>query len=69
MKKVFMRSETTPSREWNMEISMLTLYGRNVSIELYITTYARLNITFDDYSGEWQVKPARINPVERKAHL
>lgn len=38
---------------------------RDVSIQRYIATYARLNITFDDYSGESQVKQATIKKVEQ----
>jgi len=37
---------------------------RDVSIERYISTYARLNIQFDDYSGESQVKAKTMQRVE-----
>lgn len=37
---------------------------RDVSIERYISAYARLNIQFDEYSGESQVKPESIEKVE-----
>jgi arginyl-tRNA synthetase len=33
---------------------------RDVSIERYISTYARLNIAFDEYSGESQVKQQTV---------
>ena len=37
---------------------------RDISIERYIPAYARLNISFDEYSGESQVKPGSIEKVE-----
>ncbi|WEW61467.1 arginyl-tRNA synthetase [Emydomyces testavorans] len=37
---------------------------RNVSIERYISTYSRLNIAFDEYSGESTVKADTIERVE-----
>ncbi|EER39455.1 arginyl-tRNA synthetase [Histoplasma capsulatum H143] len=37
---------------------------RDISIERYISTYARLNITFDEYSGESTVRPETIEKVE-----
>lgn len=37
---------------------------RDVSIERYISAYARLNIRFDEYSGESQVQPESIHKVE-----
>ncbi|KAL2135301.1 hypothetical protein VTI74DRAFT_9069 [Chaetomium olivicolor] len=37
---------------------------RDISIERYIATYGRLNISFDEYSGESQVKTATILKVE-----
>jgi arginyl-tRNA synthetase len=39
---------------------------RDISIEYYVETYARLNIKFDEYSGESQVsiKPEAIEVVE-----
>lgn len=37
---------------------------RDVSIERYISTYLRLNITFDEYSGESTVRPETIDKVE-----
>ena len=37
---------------------------RDVSIERYVSAYARLNIQFDEYSGESQVKPESITKVE-----
>ena len=41
---------------------------RDVSIQRYITAYDRLNIRFDEYSGESQVKPETILEVERILH-
>ncbi|KAK5996041.1 Arginyl-tRNA synthetase [Cladobotryum mycophilum] len=38
---------------------------RDISIERYVATYQRLNIHFDEYSGESQVHPAKIESVER----
>jgi arginyl-tRNA synthetase len=38
---------------------------RDISIERYISTYARLNITFDEYSGESQVKTTTVEKVEK----
>ncbi|PGH29815.1 arginine-tRNA ligase [[Emmonsia] crescens] len=38
---------------------------RDISIEKYISTYARLNITFDEYSGESTVRPETIKKVEK----
>jgi arginyl-tRNA synthetase len=37
---------------------------RDVSIEHYIKLYARLNISFDEYSGESQVNPETMDEVE-----
>ncbi|KAG5302527.1 arginyl-tRNA synthetase [Histoplasma capsulatum G186AR] len=37
---------------------------RDISIERYISTYARLNISFDEYSGESTVRPETIEKVE-----
>ena len=37
---------------------------RDISIQRYITAYERLNITFDDYSGESQVDTMTINKVQ-----
>ncbi|KAK2873796.1 hypothetical protein FQN49_002059 [Arthroderma sp. PD_2] len=37
---------------------------REVSIERYISTYARLNIEFDEYSGESTVKSQTVDQVE-----
>lgn len=37
---------------------------RDVSIERYITAYSRLNISFDEYSGESTVKPESVQRVE-----
>lgn len=37
---------------------------RDVSIERYISTYSRLNIAFDEYSGESTVKPETVQKVE-----
>ncbi|KAM5458209.1 putative arginine--tRNA ligase [Microsporum audouinii] len=37
---------------------------REVSIERYISTYARLNIKFDVYSGESTVKPQTVQKAE-----
>ena len=37
---------------------------RDISIERYIATYARLNTSFDEYSGESQVEPDSIKKVE-----
>ncbi|EGE84389.1 arginyl-tRNA synthetase [Blastomyces dermatitidis ATCC 18188] len=38
---------------------------RDISIERYIRTYARLNIAFDEYSGESTVRPETIESVEK----
>ncbi|EEH33060.2 arginyl-tRNA synthetase [Paracoccidioides lutzii Pb01] len=38
---------------------------RDISIERYISTYARLNIAFDEYSGESTVRPETVEKVER----
>jgi arginyl-tRNA synthetase len=38
---------------------------RDLSIEKYKQTYARLNITYDDYSGESQVKDESMNEAGR----
>lgn len=38
---------------------------RDVSIERYTKTYSRLNITFDEYSGESQVKPETVAALEQ----
>ncbi|EEH21709.2 arginine-tRNA ligase [Paracoccidioides brasiliensis Pb03] len=38
---------------------------RDISIERYISTYARLNIAFDEYSGESAVRPETVEKVER----
>ncbi|KAL2192754.1 arginyl-tRNA synthetase [Corynascus similis CBS 632.67] len=37
---------------------------RDISVDRYIATYARLNIDFDEYSGESQVNKATIERVE-----
>ncbi|KAF3481831.1 arginyl-tRNA synthetase [Arthroderma uncinatum] len=37
---------------------------REVSIERYVSTYARLNIEFDEYSGESTVKSQTVGQVE-----
>jgi len=37
---------------------------RDISIDRYVATYARLNIDFDEYSGESQVKTETIQKVE-----
>lgn len=37
---------------------------RDISVDRYIATYARLNIDFDEYSGESQVDRATIEQVE-----
>ncbi|KAI0127837.1 arginyl-tRNA synthetase [Xylariales sp. AK1849] len=37
---------------------------RDVSIDYYTKTYARLNVVFDEYSGESQVNPESITEVE-----
>lgn len=37
---------------------------RDVSIQRYIEVYARLNISFDDYSGESQISPETIEKVQ-----
>jgi arginyl-tRNA synthetase len=39
---------------------------RNLSIKRYKETYARLNIEFDDYSGESQVKQERMDFAAKK---
>lgn len=51
----------------NGEEEALALWRRfrDVSIERYISTYARLNITFDEYSGESQVKASTVEKVEQ----
>ncbi|KAH8704242.1 arginyl-tRNA synthetase [Talaromyces proteolyticus] len=51
----------------NGDEEALTLWRRfrDVSIERYISTYARLNITFDEYSGESQVQSSTTEKVER----
>ncbi|PGH12996.1 arginine-tRNA ligase [Helicocarpus griseus UAMH5409] len=38
---------------------------RDVSVERYISTYARLNVAFDEYSGESTVKPETVARVEQ----
>lgn len=38
---------------------------RDISIERYVTLYARLNISFDEYSGESQVQTASVEAVEK----
>ncbi|KND95285.1 Arginine--tRNA ligase, cytoplasmic [Tolypocladium ophioglossoides CBS 100239] len=38
---------------------------RDISIERYISTYTRLNIAFDEYSGESQVQTSTVGTVER----
>ncbi|ODA79541.1 hypothetical protein RJ55_05135 [Drechmeria coniospora] len=38
---------------------------RDISIERYTSTYTRLNIAFDEYSGESQVKSSTVDEVER----
>lgn len=38
---------------------------RDISIDRYVSLYARLNISFDEYSGESQVQTASINAVEK----
>lgn len=37
---------------------------RDISIQRYISVYGRLNIAFDDYSGESQVDPKTIEKVQ-----
>ncbi len=37
---------------------------RDISIHRYISVYARLNIEFDEYSGESQVDPTTIDKVQ-----
>lgn len=37
---------------------------RDISMERYIDVYARLNVSFDEYSGESQIKPDSIKKVE-----
>ena len=37
---------------------------RNVSIKHYIKLYARLNVSFDEYSGESEVSPETMVEVE-----
>ena len=51
----------------DQELEAVALWKRfrDVSIERYISTYARLNVHFDEYSGESQVKPQNIEQVER----
>jgi arginyl-tRNA synthetase len=38
---------------------------RDISIERYVSTYARLNIDFDEYAGESQVKTTSVQSVEQ----
>ncbi|KAK2768236.1 hypothetical protein FQN54_000088 [Arachnomyces sp. PD_36] len=38
---------------------------RDVSVERYISTYSRLNIAFDEYSGESTVRTETLQKVER----
>lgn len=38
---------------------------RDISIDRYVALYARLNISFDEYSGESQVDTASIEAVEK----
>ncbi|KFA75362.1 hypothetical protein S40288_02007 [Stachybotrys chartarum IBT 40288] len=38
---------------------------RDISVERYVDTYARLNIGFDEYSGESTVKASTIEAVEK----
>ncbi|ODH51987.1 hypothetical protein GX48_01775 [Paracoccidioides brasiliensis] len=37
---------------------------RDISIERYISTYARLNIAFDEYSGESAVRPETVEKLD-----
>jgi arginyl-tRNA synthetase len=37
---------------------------RDVNIESYTNLYARLNVSFDEYSGESQVSPSTMAEVE-----
>ncbi|ERS97614.1 arginine-tRNA ligase [Sporothrix schenckii ATCC 58251] len=37
---------------------------RDISIDRYVATYARLNIAFDEYAGESQVQPESVQAVE-----
>lgn len=50
------------------EPSALALWKRfrNISIERYISTYGRLNIHFDEYSGESQVQSSTVRDVEKE---
>lgn len=52
----------------NGEQKALALWERfrNISIERYIPTYRRLNIDFDEYSGESQVQASTVEFVERE---
>jgi arginyl-tRNA synthetase len=38
---------------------------RGISVERYVETYGRLNIGFDEYAGESQVKRETVEGVER----
>lgn len=38
---------------------------RDISIDRYVTLYARLNISFDEYSGESQVQTSSVESVEK----
>ncbi len=38
---------------------------RDISIDRYVSTYARLNISFDEYSGESQVQTTTIEAIEK----
>lgn len=47
------------------EVMALWRRFRDISIERYVSTYARLNISFDEYSGESQVQSATVRTVEK----
>lgn len=50
----------------NGDVDALALWERfrEISIERFIPMYARLNVEFDEYSGESQVKSATMDEVE-----
>jgi arginyl-tRNA synthetase len=60
VKRYFRRME-----DGDEEALALWKYFRDLSIEKYKKTYARLNIYFDDYNGESQVKKESMEKAER----
>ncbi|KAK7413487.1 hypothetical protein QQX98_007635 [Neonectria punicea] len=54
--------------DWGKQFGLLAVGWqrfRDISIDRYISTYDRLNIGFDEYSGESQVQTASVKEVER----